>query len=118
LGILGKEPVGAVGTVFEKQKGSSMKWLKRIVAKWALNDQDCPIETVKSRRNQVFSVFEQDWHENLNIAITNANGGKIITFKRYDHKTDRHDNKIYVVPDDLDFNAELGKLITLESMRG
>lgn len=61
---------------------------------------------------------DQDWHDNLNIAITTAGGGKIVTFRRYDHKTDRSDNKIYVIPDEYDFNTELVKLITLESMRG
>lgn len=78
-------------------------------------DSDIPMPTTKSSR---LVVREQDWHENLNIMITNANGGKIVTFRRYDHKTDRNDNKIYVIPDDNDFNTELGKLITLESMRG
>lgn len=61
---------------------------------------------------------DQDWHDNLNIAITNAGGGKIVTFRRYDHKNDRSDNKVYVIPEEHDFNSELVKLITLESMRG
>ena len=77
-----------------------------------------PNEVVSMTKAGRLVAREQDWHENLNITITNANGGKIVSFRRYDHKTDRHDNKIYVIPDDHDFNAELGKLITLESMRG
>jgi len=50
--------------------------------------------------------------------VRKAIGGKIITFRHYDHKTDRHSNKLYIVPDELDFERELGKMITLESMRG
>ena len=79
-------------------------------------DSDIPMPTTKAGR--IVSAREHDWHENLNVTITTANGGKIVMFRRYDHKTDRHDNKIYVIPDDHDFNVELGKLITLESMRG
>jgi hypothetical protein len=44
-------------------------------------------------------------------------GGKIVSFRHYDHKTDRTNHKLYVVSDDLDFDKELGKMITLESMR-
>jgi hypothetical protein len=50
--------------------------------------------------------------------VRKAIGGKIITFRHYDAKTDRSSNKLYIVPDELDFERELGKMITLESMRG
>ena len=46
-----------------------------------------------------------------------AIGGRVVTFRHYDRKTDRNNNRIYVIPDDLDFERELGKMITLESMR-
>ena len=58
-----------------------------------------------------------DGDDGLNITVRNANGGRIITFRHYDHKTDRNNYKLYVIPDDHDFEKELGKLITLESMR-
>ncbi len=98
-----------------------MKWFKR----WFANKCREAWEEAQNRPDEVMSVTkagrlvarEHDWHENLNLSITNANGGKIVAFRRYDHKTDRHDNKIYVIPDDHDFEKELGKLITLESMR-
>jgi len=100
-----------------------MNWFKKMVCRWvredwenAKNEVPEPLTTTKAGR--LVSAREHDWHENLNVMITNANGGKIVTFRRYDHKTDRHDNRIYVIPDDNDFNVELGKLITLESMRG
>ena len=98
-----------------------MKWFKRWFANkcreaWeeARAEADVPQPMTKAGR---LVAREQDWHENLNISITSANGGKIVAFRRYDNKTDRNDNKIYVIPDDQDFNSELGKLITLESMR-
>jgi hypothetical protein len=61
------------------------------------------------------SDIESD--EGLNIIVRKAMGGKIVTFRTYDHKTDRNNHKLYVIPDDHDFEKELGKLITLESMR-
>lgn len=100
-----------------------MKWFKRWFANmcrqaWeeARNEADVPVSSTKSGR--LIASRDQDWHDNLNIMVTNANGGKIVTFRRYDHKNDRSDNKVYVIPDAHDFNVELTKLITLESMRG
>jgi hypothetical protein len=55
--------------------------------------------------------------EGLNITVRQAIGGRVVTFRHYDRKTDRNNNRIYVIPDDLDFERELGKMITLESLR-
>lgn len=98
-----------------------MKWFDKWFlnkSKWAWHQRDEPEDVMPMPKSGRVIAREQDWHENLSLSITTANGGKIVSFRRYDHKTDRHDNKIYVVPDDLDFNAELGKMITMESMRG
>ena len=59
-----------------------------------------------------------DSEQGLNITVRNAMGGKIVTFRHYDHKTDRHTHRLYVVPDEMEFERELGKMITMESMRG
>ena len=79
-----------------------------------LREADVPQSITKASR---LIARDQDWQDNLNIAIATATGCKIVTFRRYDHKTDRSDNRVYVIPDDHDFNAELAKLITLESLR-
>jgi len=46
-----------------------------------------------------------------------AIGGKIITFRHYDRRKDDNQFRHYVIPDDLDFERELGKMITMESLR-
>jgi hypothetical protein len=61
---------------------------------------------------------DSDWGDGLNIQVHSAHGGRIITFRKYDRKSDRNNNQVYLIPDDRDFERELGKLITLESMRG
>jgi len=58
-----------------------------------------------------------DSDNGLNITVRKAIGGKIVTFRHYDPKTDRNNYKLYIVSDDLDFDKELGKMITMESMR-
>lgn len=94
-----------------------MKWLGRWLTKQIRHSQDEGCVLASGSLGTV-AAMENNWTENLNIGITTASGGKIVTFRRYDRKTDRNDNRVYVIPEDMDFNHELGKLITLESMRG
>ena len=100
-----------------------MKWLKRLIAQWSaegreLWDEDSPMPMTKSNRSRLtIRSNDIDSEDGLNITVRKAIGGKIVTFRHYDHKTDRTNHKLYVVPDDLDFDKELGKMITLESMR-
>ena len=56
-------------------------------------------------------------NEGLNITVRSAVGGRIVSFRHHDPKTDRYTWKTYVIPEDMDFERELGKMITLESMR-
>jgi hypothetical protein len=85
-----------------------------------LRDDDGPqLATMRgSKVSRVRASDDVDSDQGLNITVRTAMGGKIITFRHYDHKTDRHNHRLYVIPDDMDFNAELCKMITLESMRG
>lgn len=63
---------------------------------------------------------EDDPHElidGMRIAIKKVVGGSLVTFKSYDKRADRMDNRTYIITADQDFNTELGKIITMESMR-
>jgi len=110
-----------MGTIF-KTKEISMKWVKRLIYRWYQDGRDMydeePATLSKSLRNRVtIRGNDIDSEDGLNITVRKAVGGKIVSFRHYDHKTDRTNYKLYVVSDDLDFDKELGKMITLESMR-
>jgi hypothetical protein len=102
-----------------------MKWLKRMIYRWYQDGRDLIEEDgsvpMKSSRNRAIlrsaPGSDIDSDDGLNITVRKAVGGKIVSFRHYDHKHDRSNYKIYVVSDDLDFDKELGKMITLESMR-
>ena len=107
-----------------------MKWFKRWFARKVTEaieyDQgdhfeDLPVTKMSSRLGSmkhatVFRSQDIDSEEGLNITVRSAVGGKIITFRRYDHRNDADTYKLYVIHDELDFDKELGKIITLESM--
>ena len=102
-----------------------MKWFNRWFAKkcqqaWeeARNRPDdamVAVPAAKLGRGLSTSINDDD---GLNIQVRAAIGGRIVSFRHYDQKSDRNYWKTYVIPEDLDFERELGKMITLESMRG
>lgn len=99
-----------------------MEWFKRMIGRWAYEYRDAPDAVMGSGGNRCTSTLsrveeERPWSDGLRINVKRVNGGSVVTFFRYDHKTDRNDDRHYIVTDDVDFNSELGKLITMESMR-
>jgi hypothetical protein len=96
-----------------------MNWLKLKLRNWVNSAQDAPPELHwNSSRAVLKSSSDLDSEDGLNITVRSAIGGRIVTFRHYDRKTDRTNYRLYIVPEDQDFERELGKMITMESMRG
>jgi len=107
--------------------GLFTRWFDRMVANsWERASTDCEepqaynSTTKRSRGIGLASVqtrgsFESD--NGLNMQVYKAIGGKIISFNNYDNKTDRHQRSVYIITDEQDFERELGKCITMESMK-
>jgi len=98
-----------------------VRWLVKAAQKVESEDRDAKIYGGNSTGmvgTKISRASDVDGDDGLNITVRKAIGGRIVTFRHYDYKTDRHNHKLYVIPDDLDFERELGKMITLESMRG
>ena len=97
-----------------------MNWLKRWLARAVVEgheDSDRQDRVYATAVSKLSAGRDVDSDDGLNITVRKAVGGKIVSFRHYDHKTDRTNHKLYVIPDELDFDKELGKMITLESMR-
>jgi hypothetical protein len=54
----------------------------------------------------------------LHFTVYVANGGRVVETRRYDKKTDRSSNGLYVITNDVDFGKEIDKIITMEALRG
>ena len=94
-----------------------MKWIKRHLRNWLLNEEQ-DLESRLSRGISTVTAREHDDEsEGLNIHVRSAIGGRIVRFRYYDSRADRNYHKVYIVPEDQDFERELGRMITLESMR-
>ena len=102
-----------------------MKWFRRMITRWVREDWDSVREDkiASSAMNQArigtirANTDTVDGHAGLNITVMSAIGGKIITFRHYDRRKDDNQYRHYVIPDDMDFERELGKMITMESLR-
>jgi len=99
-----------------------MKWLGRWIEQRCRNALvEIQLEDSKMRNGigmkQTRASDDVDSDDGLNITIRNAVGGKIVSFRHFNHRTDRISNTLYVIPEELEFERELGKVITLESMR-
>jgi hypothetical protein len=53
----------------------------------------------------------------IQFTVYNANGGRVVETRRYDKKTDRNTNGLYVINNDADFGKEIDKIITMEALR-
>ena len=102
-----------------------MKWFDRWFvrkSKWAWNnkhlaDDDYSTEGKISSMNTALSDDPHNLNDGLRINIKKVIGGSLVTFRTYDRKIDRSEDKTYIITSEQDFNTELGKIITIESLR-
>lgn len=104
-----------------------MKWFWRYVWNKMKQIGDEPIEqigkdslagTISGMGASVRSRDHFEGDSGLNMRVYKAIGGRIISFSHYDRRTDRENRSVYIITDEQDFERELGKIITIESMRG
>jgi hypothetical protein len=92
-----------------------MKSLRQRIRDWLFREDNDAFD--KPSRLISGSVSSESDDDGLTIQVRSAIGGRIVSFRHYDNKLDRRYNKTYIVPEDQDFERELGRMITLESMR-
>jgi hypothetical protein len=83
---------------------------KQRLRNWLLDDG--------SEANQDIYVEEDKLHSmGMRLQIYRASGGYVVETRSYDERKDENHNSMYVITDDKDLGNELGKIITMESMR-
>lgn len=93
-----------------------MKWFDN----WFENKCRKALRDSENTTGTVLSVCEPDHHalhDGISIHLKQVIGGRLVTFHVYERKTDQNHTRTYVITDDQDFERELGKIITMESLR-
>jgi len=108
-------------------QGSKMnmfeKWIMRRSMQIQRKYDDSPMaEEVYATRasNKLISARgSNDLGDNrpMTFNIYRALGGSIVELRKYDNRKDHWDNQLHVIPDDVDFNDTLSKIVTLETLR-
>ena len=55
--------------------------------------------------------------DGMRLQIYKGSGGFVVEVRNYDRKRDENNNKMYIIHDEKDLGEELGKIITMESLR-
>lgn len=58
-----------------------------------------------------------DSDKGIRFQVYKANGGMVVETSMYDRHKDRHHNSLHIITDDKDLGTEIGKIITMESLK-
>jgi hypothetical protein len=81
---------------------------------WALANQ---LKSASNRVSSGMSIGDSLDSPAVRFKMFKASGGTIIETSIYDENKDRHITGLYVVTNDKDIGAEIGKILTLESLK-
>jgi hypothetical protein len=94
-----------------------MSWLKKKLYHWlnSAYDETVICETSTIGRSMVTSTLDSD--RNIRFNVYKASGGTIIETSFYDRHKDRHNASLHIITDDQDLGKEIGKIITMETLK-
>ena len=97
-----------------------MKWLKRKLRDWvddAREEPDVFQNKLSSGANVVALEDVETFGEPMRFTLTKANGGFIVSTRRYDNRADRSTGDNYIITDEHDLGEEISKIVTMESLK-
>ena len=99
-----------------------MRWLRIKIRRWLDNHESMDDAYVNSKRPRNSIVSARDSHEldgePIRFNIFRANGGTVVQTHVYDRQKDRSFQQLHIVGHDQDLGESLGKIVTMESLRG
>ena len=96
-----------------------MKWLKRKLRDWVRDTNEKPDanQSKLSRGSLVSCDDVETFGEPMRFTLTEANGGFIVSTKRYDNRTDRSTGDNYIITDEDDLGDAISKIVTMEALK-
>ena len=95
-----------------------INWFKHKLRNWMLSDEAEVVQSKLSRRNAL-SVDDHSLDSDKGIRITayKAQGGMVVETNFYDRIKDRNYRTLHIITDDRDLGKEIGKIITMETLK-
>jgi Tfp pilus assembly pilus retraction ATPase PilT len=88
--------------------------LKQKIRNWLMNDQEDDYPTAIGIDESYASLDSNGFR----LQVYKANGGVVVETRNYDSRKDENRNSLYVITEDKDLGAEIGKIITMENLKG
>jgi hypothetical protein len=92
-----------------------MNWLKRRLRIWINSDDEESLSIHKPVSIRTSNELEG---EPIRFNIFRANGGTVVQTYIYDRQRDRSNSQLHIIGHDQDIGESLGKIVTMESLRG
>ena len=89
--------------------------LRQRLRDWLIQD-DMPCETIVSS-SRAIQMNTLDSDRGIRFNVYKASGGTVIETSFYDRHKDRHNNSLHVITDSQDLGKEIGKIITMETLK-
>lgn len=94
-----------------------MNFLKRMIIKWARDDEDDCIPTATTARLRVSSTSSVEMDRSIHFQVLPAVGGAVVQIRKYDNRKDENHYSTYVIPEGQDIAKEVGNIVSLEILR-
>jgi hypothetical protein len=92
-----------------------MNWLKRRLRIWINSEADEALSVSKLVSTRSSNELEGD---PIRFNIFRASGGTVVQTYIYDRQRDRSNSQLHIIGHDQDIGESLGKIVTMESLRG
>lgn len=84
--------------------------LKQRIRNWLYDSEEDTYASIPVEADRLQS-------DGMRFQLYKAAGGYVIETRSYDRRKDENYNKMYVITEEKDLGEELGKIITMESLR-
>ena len=110
--ITGAKTLGSKGIRKVRKVEQKISWRQRL-RNWFNKDLEDELESVVGQDIEGARFSS----EGMRFQLYRASGGYVVETRVYDHRNDRSDTKMYVITEEQDVGHEIGKIITMESLR-
>jgi hypothetical protein len=109
---------GTIAVGRKSPKVESKRTWKQRLREWLNRDDN--EEQIQEHYYEVAPLMSTPSIDNdrgIHFKVFKASGGTIIETSFYDRQKDRQHNSLHVITDDKDIGKELGKIITMETLK-
>jgi hypothetical protein len=98
-------------------------WLKLKLRDWVNSAQDIEDRNYVSQKMATTGAIgigrspSIDNDRGIRFQVYKANGGMVVETSMYDRHKDRHHNSLHIITDEQDLGKEIGKIITMETLK-